>query len=140
MAELSVIPKMPSRYSDVDTDHWAAEALCMLQNKDWNVRPHYLVGLDEHDMWRSTLAFYHVMKTHGVPLILHKRVAVRQAMSRSGLLAEDNVLLLPGVRPETFFDLMTGAFALPMGVPIDAVSDAYDEGDAIWIVKLSFKG
>lgn len=142
MAELSVIPKrMPEKFDDVDTDLWAAEALCMLKNQDWNVRPHFLVGLDEHDMWRHSLAFYHVMKAQEVPIIRHARNSVRQRMSREGMLSEENIYIMPGhVHPETFFDLMEGSFAIPMGDTIDAISDAYDSGHAIWIVQLKFKG
>lgn len=142
MAELSVIPKrMPEKFSDIDTDLWAAEALCMLKNQDWNVRPHYLVGLDEFDMWRHTLAFNHVMKAQEVPLIPHKRNMVRQRMSLDGMLDQDNIYIMPGnPHPNTFFDLMEGSFAIPMGNSLDAISDAYDSGHAIWIVQLKFKG
>jgi len=140
MAELTVIPeRMPVRFDDVDTDNWAAEALCMLQNADWAVRPHFLVGLDEHDMWRSVLAFNHVMKVQGVPMFLPARNTIRQRMSRSGLLAE-GLSIMGGNHPESFFDLMEGSFAIPMGATIDAVSDAYDEGHAIYVVQLKFKG
>ena len=159
MAELSVIPKrMPKKFDDVDTDHWAAEALCMLQNADWHVRPHYLVGLDEADMWQSVMAFNFVMKSHGVPMILPKRNAIRQRMSRSSMLQED-IAIMSGYHPDSFFDLMEGAFAVPMAdsidaisdlmegafaVPmadsIDAISDAYDSGHAIYVVQLQFKG
>lgn len=139
MAELSVIPKrMPVRFNDVDTDVWAAEALCMLQNRDWKNRPHYLVGIDEHTMWRHSLAFHHVMKTQGVPMELHARNAVRQRMSRSSMI-EQGIAILGGYAPETFFELMEGAFALPMGHTLDAISEAYDAGSAIWIIKLTFK-
>lgn len=139
MAELTVIPKMPVRFNDVDTDHWAAEALCMLQNRDWYTRTHYLVGLDEYAMWRSTLAFNHVMKVQGIPMVLPTRNTIRQRMSRSGMLRE-GVSIMGGVHPESFFELMEGAFAIPMGESIDAISDAYDEGYAIYIVQLKFKG
>jgi hypothetical protein len=142
MAELSVIPKrMPEKFDDVDTDLWAAEALCMLKNQDWNTRPHFLVGLDEFDMWRHSLAFYHVMKAQEVPVIRHARNTVRQRMSLDGMLEQENIYPMPGTtNPNTFFDLMEGSFAIPMGDSIDAISDAYDSGHAIWIVKLKFKG
>lgn len=140
MAELTVIPKrMPVKFEDVDTDHWAAEALCMLQNADWHVRPHYLVGLDEADMWQSVMAFNFVMKSHGVPMILPKRNAIRQRMSRSGMLQED-IAIMGGYHPDSFFDLMEGAFAIPMADSIHAISDAYDSGHAIYVVQLQFKG
>lgn len=140
MAELTVIPKrMPVRYNDVDTDNWAAEALCMLQNRDWYTRTHYLVGLDEYAMWRSILAFNHVMKVQGIPMIIPARNTIRQRMSRTAMLAE-GVAIMGGHHPKSFFDLMEGAFAIPMGDSIDAVSDAYDEGHAIYIVQLYFKG
>lgn len=140
MAELSVIPRMPKKFDDVDTEIWAAQALCMLQNADWNVRPHYLVGLDEYDMWRHTLAFHHVMKVQGVPMVLHKRNRVRQRMSREGMLREGNIVIMSGHHPDSFFDLMEGAFAIPMGDTIDAISDAYDAGEMIYVVQLTFKG
>ena len=142
MAELSVIPKrMPVRFDGVDTDIWAAEALCMLQNRDWKDRPHYLVGLDEPDMWQHTLAFHHVMKAQGVPLVLHKRNMVRQRISSEGMIAMENVYPMPKhPHPNTFFDLMEGSFAIPMADPLAAISDAYDSGLPIWIVQLKFKG
>lgn len=138
MAELSVIPRMPKKFADVDTEIWAAEALCMLQNADWNVRPHFLVGLDEYDMWRHTLAFFHVMKVQGVPVIPHKRNTVRQRMSRKGLL-EEGILIMGGHHPDTFFDLMEGAYTIPMGDPHRDIEKAYDAGEMIYVVQLKFQ-
>lgn len=141
MAELTVIPKrMPVRFEHVDTDIWAAQALCMLQNADWKVRPHYLVGVEEPDMWQHMLAFNHVMKAQGVPMVLPKRNTIRQRMSRDGLVAEPNVAILGGYHPNSFFELMEGAFPIPMGDTIDAISDAYDEGHPIYIIQLTFRG
>lgn len=140
MAELSVIPAMPERFSDVDTENWASEALCMLQNADWKTRPHYFVGLEEYDMWRSIKAFHYVMKSQGVPMILHKRNTVRQRISRSGMEALGNVFTMGTPHPESFFELTEGCFSLPMGDTIDAISDAYDSGHPIWIVEVKFKG
>lgn len=139
MAELSVIPKrMPVRFSDVDTDIWADAALCMLQNRDWKSRPHYLVGIDEKTMWQHSLAFHYVMKAQGVPMEMHARNTVRQRMSASSMV-EQGIAIMNGYAPETFFELMEGAFAIPMGDTLDAISDAYDGGFPIWIIKLTFK-
>lgn len=141
MAELTVIPKrMPVRFDDVDTDLWAAEALCMLQNADWKTRPHYLLGLDEHDMWRHTLAFHHVMRVQGVPMTLHRRDAVRQMISGAGIASMDNVQPLRKAYPDTLLELMEGAYTIPMGVFSSDVEDAYDAGEPIYAIKLTFKG
>lgn len=137
MEKLSVT--LPERFSDVDPDTWADQALCMLQNADWDIRPHFLVGLEEPDMWRNARAFYHVMGVQGVPLIHHKRVEARQCISSKGIAEMDNVFIFGGYRPDTFFDLMEGCFAIPMDASIDAISGAYDAGEPILVVQLKVK-
>ena len=141
MAQLSVIPeRMPVRFEHVDTEIWAAEALCMLQNRDWATRAYHLVGLDEQKMWEHIKAFIYVMKLQGVPIFLPKRDSIRQRISNAGLKAMDNVSIMNGYHPNTFFELMEGSFAVPMGNRLEEIEQAYDAGTPIWICTANIRG
>lgn len=139
MAECSVIPEViPGQYKSVECDLWADHALMMLQNRDWSVRPYYLVGLDEKLFNQASKAFYWVMEQQGLEFVKHKRSAVRQRMSRQGLL-DSGVAIFGGYHPDTFFELTEGAFTIPLGHSAEKIEQAYDSGEAIWIVQLRIK-
>lgn len=139
MEEFDLIPKrVPVRFDSVDTDNWADEALCLLQNRDWKTRPYYLVGTDAKAFHLSALAFYWVMGLQGLEFHKHQRFDAFQRVSAEGL-KRAGVEVIHGSHPESFFDLMAGAFAIPMGEGIDSVSDSYDAGFPIWVLPLRFK-
>lgn len=140
MAQRSVIPEvMPGQYKSVDCNIWADHALMMLQNRDWNTRAYYFVGVDEKLLHQASKAFYWVMKQQGLEFVEHKRSAVRQRMSAKGIQQLGNVSIFGGYHPNTFFELVEGSFAIPLGDSLEAIEKCYDAGFPIWIVQLKVK-
>lgn len=139
MAQRSVIPSViPGQYKDVACNLWADHALMMLLNRDWNTRHYYFVGLDEKSFHHASQAFYWVMEQQGLEFNKHRRAAVRQRMSGNGL-REQGIDIFGGYHPNTFFELMEGAFPIPLGNSIEEIEQAYDAGQVIWVVSIRIK-